>query len=320
VKKIEAHELVSKLKELASELGKTPTTRQFEQSGISKRQINKHGYNNLVKLAGLEPNQTHSPSPEIVIHAWKAKILFLDIETSSLIVRTYGLFNQNIPVGNIVEDWSLLSYAAQFSGEDTIHYMDQRYASHYTDDRQLVEGIHHLMEQADFVAAHNLRFDWGKLNSKFIKYGLKPIHPRQLCTLKMARRLGYFTSNKLEYLASYLGVTPKEKHSKFPGMELWKQCQSGNMEAWEENRLYNIGDIKTLQEIFWILAKYDERINFSVYEHQNTCVCGSKHFIRDGYKVSNGGKKQRFRCGDCGKVYTARVEELSVNIRASLFK
>lgn len=317
--KVTEHDMVAKLKELFHELGKTPTLIQFKEY-FSRRQIDKFGYNNLVKKAGLEPNMTHTPSPEIVIHSWKAKILFLDIETSAMLVRSYGLFNQNIPIQNIVEDWSLLSYAAQFNDDETIHYLDQRYASHYTDDRQLVEGIHALIEQADIICAHNLKFDWGKLNAKFIKYELKPLHPNQICTLKMARRLAKFSSNKLEYIANYLGVTPKESHGKFPGGKLWEECLKGNIEAWNECEVYNKGDIITLQEIFWKLAKYDERINFSVYEHQNVCTCGSRDFVRDGYKVTSGGKKQRFRCGSCGKVFNARVEELSVNIRSSLFK
>lgn len=320
MRKIEQHELVAKLKELANELGKTPTLNQFKEH-FSRSTIAKHGYNNLVKMAGLTPNQTHSPAPEIVIHAWKAKILFLDIETSAMLARVWGLYNQNIGLNQLVEDWSLLSFAAKFAYDEKIHYLDQRFSPDHTDDRQLVEAIHYLIEQCDFIVAHNADFDWGKLNAKFIKYNLKPVHPRQICTLKMARRLMKkgITSKKLEFLAKWLGVTEKEKHSKFHGMELWNQCLKGNMEAWDEMEIYNKGDIKTLEEVFWKLSKYDERINFSIYEHQNKCTCGSKDFVRDGYKVTNGGKKQRWRCGECGKVFNARVEEVPVKVRHSLF-
>lgn len=316
--KIEEHELISKLKTLAHELGKTPTLNQFKEH-FSRSTIAKHGYNNLVKKAGLIPNQTHSAAPEIEVHRWEAKILFLDIETSAMLVRTYGLFDQNIPVQNIVEDWSVLSYCAQFHNDETVYYLDQRYALHYTDDRQLVEGIHGLIEQADIIIAHNVSFDWKKLNAKFIHYDLKPLHPRTLCTLKMARKLAKFSSNKLEYIAKYLGVTPKEQHAKFPGGKLWEECLKGNFEAWAECEIYNRGDVKTLIQIFWKLAKFDNSINFSIYEHRNVCICGSTQFVRDGYKVTNSGKKMRFRCSDCGKVYNARIEELSSKTRAGLF-
>lgn len=316
--KISEHELVSKLKEIANELGKTPTLEQFKEH-FSRSTIAKHGYNNLVKKAGLIPNQTHPPAQELEVLTWKAKILFLDIETSAILARVWGLFDQNVALNQIVEDWSLLSYAAMFDGEE-VHYLDQRFASHHTDDRQLVEGIHHLMSGADFIVAHNIKFDFGKLNAKFIKYDLQPVHPRQLCTLNMARRLmkNGVTSKKLEFLAKWLGVTEKEKHSKFHGMELWNQCLKGNMEAWEEMRIYNIGDIITLREVFWKLAKYDQTINFNIYKQINECICGSSDFSRDGYKVTNAGKKMRFRCTSCGKVYNARVEEVSTRVRHSL--
>lgn len=321
MRKIEEHELVAKLKELANEIGKTPTLLQFKEH-FSRSTIAKFGYNNLVRKSGLIPNETHSPAPEILVHSWKARILFLDIETSALLVRTYGLFQQNIPIQNIVEDWSLLSYCAQFNDEEHAYYLDQRYALHHTDDRQLVEGIHDLIRQADIIVAHNIDFDWGKLNAKFIKYELDPLHPRQICTLKMARKLMKrgITSKKLEFLATWLGCTPKEQHAKFPGGKLWDECLKGNQEAWVECEAYNRGDVKTLQEIFWKLAKYDNSINFSIYEHKNVCICGNTHFVRDGYKVTNSGKKMRFRCSVCNKVYNARVEELPIRVRHGLFQ
>jgi uncharacterized protein YprB with RNaseH-like and TPR domain len=320
VRKIEVHELISKLKELANELGKTPTLNQFKEH-FSRSTIAKHGYNNLVRMAGLEPNMTHVPTEDLIVHAWKARILFLDIETSALLARVWGTFNQNISLNQIEEDWSLLSYAAMFDGEDKVYYLDQRYAPHHTDDRELVEGIHDLIMQCDFICAHNVDFDWGKLNAKFIKYELAPVHPRQICTLKMARKLMKrgITSKKLEFLAKWLGVTEKEKHGKFPGMALWNECLKGNMEAWEEMRIYNIGDIVTLKEVFWKLAKYDTSINFNIYEHQNRCaVCNSDTFVRDGYKVTNTAKKMRFRCAGCGKVYTAKVNEVPRDVNSNL--
>jgi hypothetical protein len=321
MKKVEEHELIAKIKELHKEHGKTPTLKEFSEF-YSTSTVHKHGWNNLIKKAGLTPNMTHVPGPDLLVHKWEARILFLDIETSALLVRTYGLYNQNIPIQNIVEDWSLLSYCAKFNDDETVYYLDQRYAQDYTDDRQLVEGIHDLIRQADIIVAHNIDFDWGKLNAKFIKYELDPLHPRQICTLKMTRKLMKkgITSKKLEFLAKWLGCTPKESHAKFPGGKLWDECLKGNMEAWAECEVYNRGDVTTLTEIFWKLSRYDQSINFSIYEHKNKCICGSDHFVRDGYKVTNSSKKMRFRCGACGKVYTARIEELPTKLKQGLFQ
>lgn len=320
VRKIEEHELVSKLKELANELGKTPTLNQFKEH-FSRSTIAKHGYNNLVIKAGLRPNSTHPHSDELIIQKWKARILFLDIETSAILARVWGTFDQNIGLNQIVEDWSLISWAAQFNDSEEIHYQDQRNASHHTDDKKILESIHSLISECDIIVAHNIDFDWGKLNAKFIHYGLTPVHPRQFCTLKMARRLMKkgITSKKLEFLAKWLGCTPKEQHKKFHGMDLWNECLKGNIEAWNEMEIYNKGDIITLQEIFWKLARYDEKINFSMYQHANECICGSRTFSRDGVRVTNAGKKQRYKCSECGKSYLARVEELPAKIRQAIF-
>jgi transposase-like protein len=92
------------------------------------------------------------------------------------------------------------------------------------------------------------------------------------------------------------------------------------MEAWQECEIYNKGDVITLVEVFNKLAKYDQSINFSIYEHKNKCICGSDHFVRDGYKVTNSSKKMRFRCGACGKVFTARIEELPTKLKQGLFQ
>jgi hypothetical protein len=319
--KLTEHDLVASLKKLADELGRTPTLREFSQVE-SKRQIDKYGHNNLVKMAGLIPNATHPDLPDLESIARPARLLFLDIEKSGILARVWGTFKQNVALNQIVCDWHLMSWAAAFDREETIHYLDQRYAQDQTDTRQLVEGIHHLISQADIIIAHNLDFDWGHLNALFIKYDLAPLHPTMVCTLKMARKLFKrgITSKKLEFLARWLGVIEKEKHAKFIGQELWNQCIAGNMEAWEEMEIYNKGDILTLREVFFRLAKYDPAINFSVYEHKNVCICGNQHFIKDGIRVTKSGKKQRFRCTSCAKVFQSKVDELSTRIKQGLFQ
>ena len=56
---IELHDIIKALKALAKELDKTPTIIEFQaKHNLSKRQINKHGWANLCKMAGLEPNKS----------------------------------------------------------------------------------------------------------------------------------------------------------------------------------------------------------------------------------------------------------------------
>jgi uncharacterized protein YprB with RNaseH-like and TPR domain len=326
---MDIHSLVSEYKRVEREIGKKPTRDEFlKNTKVTDWQLRKITFNEVIKAAGDEPKDTKFKNghdlnlPEIPISVTRnPRILFLDLEIFGLIVESYGIYEQNIRPDDIISDWVILSYAAKFNDEETIHYLDQRYSTPVSDDRQLVEGIHHLIKQADFICAHNIPFDWGKLNARFIKYGLEPLFPSLLCTLKMARRLGKgFTSKALGYLAKELGVTPKEEHQKFPGKKLWRECAKGNMEAWEENRTYNVGDIITMVEIFDILKRYDPSINFQAFHSKPTCTCGNHSFYKDDFIFTKQGRFQRYRCHDCGKPYRGKENLIDKDIRKGFFQ
>jgi DNA polymerase III epsilon subunit-like protein len=316
---MELHSLVSKLKELKNTLGETPTREVFlKECKVTDWQLRKHTFKKLIDLSALEI-EPKKDIPESVTRA--PRILFLDLENSAMIVEAYGLFDQNININDIHEDWLILSYAAKFNDGEKVHYLDQRYSLPLKDDRQLIEGLHYLISQADFICAHNIPFDWGKINARFIKYELEPLFPVCICTLRQARRLGKgFSSKKLEFLARELGVTPKENHSKYPGKKLWQECAKGNMDAWEENEVYNIGDITTLEEIFNKLKRYDPTLNFQAFYQKPTCTCGNHSFFKSHYSYTKQGKFQVYRCHDCGKPHTGKENLIDKDSRKGFFK
>ena len=136
---MELHDVVSALKLLASDLGKTPTLREFVAiAKISRRQISKHGYVNLCKMAGLEPNLSSQQKPQHTIESSPPKILILDIETAPLLVRCYDLWNQNISTGFIVKDWYIISFAAKWAGEKKVYYWDTK--DSHEDDREVCQN------------------------------------------------------------------------------------------------------------------------------------------------------------------------------------
>lgn len=316
------HELVSKLKELANELGKTPTLAEFRKT-TSYRQISKFGYNNLVQLAGLEPNRSpHDTDPvEVIIRP--PKILVFDIECTGMIIESYGLYNQNHNHKDIIEDWSLLSYAAWFTDEENIHYLDNRYGSDYRDDRQLVEGLYHLISQADWIIGHNSdKFDIKKFNTKAEKYNIPP-RPEavQYDTIKMLKARYALPSYSLEYAARYFDLNEKKSsHGKFPGKSLFDECKKGNMEAWQELQEYNIQDVKVTWELFKRLARHDKRINMDAFYQKQTCICKCQEFYRNGIKYLKSGAFQIWRCKNCSKCFVAKENLIDKSIRKSFFK
>ena len=318
---MELHELVTKLKALASELNKTPTLREFVDSGISKRQIQKHKYSEIVRAAGLEPNKHAQSTDPIEPVIRPPRILFFDIETAPITGYTWGTYEQSVI--KILKDWFVLSYAAKFQGEDKHYYLDQRFANPIEDDFQLLCGIHHLISEADIIVTHNGdKFDRKKLNARFIKYDLPPLnHYQSIDTLKIARRHFSFTSNKLADLAVYLNCDiHKSTHAKFPGFSMWDEMMKGNIEAFEECEVYNKTDVDVLIEVYRKLAKWESSINFQSFYYAPTCVCGNTKFYKDGFKYTRQGKFQVRRCSECSKTFVEKTNQIDKDLRQGFMK
>jgi uncharacterized protein YprB with RNaseH-like and TPR domain len=320
---MELHELVVKLKALAHEIGKTPTLRQFVDSGISKRQIQKHKYSEICKAAGLEVNKHSQTTEPIEPIIRPPKILFFDIETAPITAYTWGTFDQTIGLNQILEDWFVLSYAAKFKDDDRFFYLDQRFSNPIQDDFQLMCGIHHLLSEADIVVGHNsAKFDHKKLNARFIKYDLPPLsHYQVIDTLKIARKHFAFTSNKLSYLAEFLGCDMlKSDHAEFSGFSMWSECLKGNKAAFEAMEAYNKIDVEVLISVYERLAKWEPTINFQSFFYSPICVCGNKKFFKDGFKYTRQGKFQVRRCSECSKTFTAKENLIDKDLRKGFFK
>lgn len=321
---MDLHDIVSKLKALAYDLGRTPTLLEFvAQSKVSRRQIDKHKYSNLCRAAGLELNKHSVTTEPVEIENRPPKILAFDIETAPLLVHVFQLFgNDAIGLNQIKDDSFILSFAAKFLDEDKIYYFDNRTGKDKSNDKKIIMQAYELFKKADILLGHNIdRFDIKKMNARFILYGLDPLPRIQtIDTLKIAKRYFSFTSNKLEYLAKFLGCTPKSSHQKFTGINLWVECLKNNKEAYDELRLYNEQDVLTQIEVYQKLARYDESINFQAFTQQVTCICGSTAFYKDGMKYNKQGKFQRYRCEQCGKIYQGKENLIHKDIRKGFFK
>lgn len=259
-------------------------------------------------------------------------ILVFDIETSPLISYTWGLFDQNVSLNQVKQDWHLLSWSAKYfvneAGEvfgphKNIMYMDNRAAKDVTDDSKLLKGIWELLDSADIVLTQNGNsFDLKKLNARFALNKMAPPAPvRKIDTLRIARKHFAFTSNKLEYLTDKLCTKYKKlKPKKFAGFELWKACLAGNKDAWKEMETYNKHDVLSLEELYQKLQAWDNGIDLNVYNEglPTKCSCGSTHFRNKGKVATNSGIYTRYVCTSCNKPVKTKVNELSPEKRKSL--
>lgn len=247
------------------------------------------------------------------------RILVYDIETAPMLAHVWRMWDNNVGLNQIMEDWYILSFAAKWLGEDEIFYYDQRDAVDQTDDSYILSKLWTLLNEADIVIGQNIKkFDTKKVNARFIMNGFpKPAAYRQIDTMVIAREQLGMTSNKLEYLAKTLCPEHvKSKHSKFPGHEMWVECMKGNREAWEEMEAYNRDDILATEGVYNVLSSWDSKLpNFDVYVDGLLDMSEWKH---DGYVYTNFAKYKLYRNIVTGQQRRSRVNELTKEKRQQL--
>ena len=236
------------------------------------------------------------------------KILVIDIETAPLESYTWGIWEQNVGLEQIKVDWSILSYAAKWVGQHKAIYRDTggRGVDKVRDDSVLLPEIWQLMDEAELIVAQNgVKFDIKKINYRLAEQNFAPYSPvRVIDTLLVSRRMFAATSHKLGWLSQKLTDTPKSKHHKFPGFELWLECLKDNPAAWAEMKKYNIQDIRATEKLYlkqrpWIpnhpnLGTYDLRAG-------GVCPkCSSPKLEPNGTAILQAGVYARYKCKSCG--------------------
>lgn len=247
------------------------------------------------------------------------KILFIDIETKPILAHVWRLFDQNVGLNQIQEDWSILSYCAKWKGCDDVIYEDLQGSDDFEDDSRLLGNLWKLLNEADIVVGQNSkRFDVKKINARLVLNGYpKPSTFRQIDTLNIAKAQFGFTSNKLQYMTDQLCTKYKKlEHGKFAGHLLWSECMKNNPEAWAEMKLYNINDVLSLEELYDILSSWDNTLpNFDVYVDE---ILDMSVWEEDGFHYSNVGKYKRYRNKVTGVQRRSRVNLLPKEKRDSL--
>lgn len=237
----------------------------------------------------------------------KPRILVLDIETFGLVVETWGIWDQKILPDQVLKDWCIASWAAKWVGDppSKMIYMDSRSRKDPRDDKRIVFGMHKLLNQADIIVTQNGKsFDIKRLNARFAFYDLKPTNPfKHFDTKQVAKNKFGFTSNSLKELCKYLHIKyQKSDHEKFPGRELWRQCEAKNLDAWKEMEQYNKLDVLATEEVYKKLEPWDNKINHNIYTDLKdiTCNCGSTKFHSRGTAKTKTCVYKRYQCQECG--------------------
>ena len=242
-----------------------------------------------------------------------AKILLFDIETSPINALVWGIWEQNINIEAILQDWHLVSWSAKWLFDDGIisDVLTSKEAINH-DDERIAKSIWELLNQADITVAHNGdKFDHKMLNTRFLVHNLPPLsHYKSIDTLVVAKSSFRFTSNSLAYINQYLGIPEKTKTT----FDLWKRAFFGEEEALEIMKTYNENDVFILEELFLKLRPYIKNFpNMNLYTEENTTVCrncGSKNLTWSGYYYTNVNRYRGWRCNSCGAIGRDRHSDI----------
>jgi len=181
------------------------------------------------------------------------KKLFIDIETSFNIVYSWGIGPKiRLTPDNILEERKIICISYSWENEDKVYTL----AWHKGNETKMLNEFAKVIEQADIVVGHNSdAFDIKHLRTRFIYHGIQFPHKlNTLDTLKIARTNFKFNSNKLDYLAQFLGVGKKTETG---GIDLWKEVVlNNNTEALNKMISYCENDVLILKKVYEKLQEF----------------------------------------------------------------
>lgn len=237
----------------------------------------------------------------------KPKILFWDIETTPNIVTAFDLdVKHGIHFQNIIQERTIICISWKWLGKNTIRTVSID-PKNPTKDKKLLEEIRATLEEADGIVAHyGDGFDSKFVNARLIFNNLKPLpNIIQIDTWKLARSKFLFNSNKLDYLAQFLGIGTKIRTN----YALWRRCMDGDKKALAEMVRYNKHDVRLLEKVYLKLAPFVQQKLKSFLSDKKCSSCGKNNLIQRGKQRRKSGWVKRAVCNNCGHWNETKIEK-----------
>ena len=236
----------------------------------------------------------------------KPKRLFYDIETSYNIVKSWRIgFNINLNMEDIIQERAIITIAYKWEGEEDVTVLSWNKGC----DKKIIEDFVKVMAEADELVGHNVdRYDTKFIMARALKHNI-PVLPKYQSTdtLKLAKKHFMLNSNKLDYIAQYLGIGHKTKHR---GLSMWDDIILRNdSKALEEMIEYNVQDVFLTEQVYNKLMEYSlPKVNHASKQtgNKHTCPqCGSDHAeLHKTYISSTGTKTRLMNCLNCSTNFT----------------
>ncbi len=182
------------------------------------------------------------------------RILIYDLEVSPNIGFFWQTGNRlSIGPDSIIHERAIICIAYKWLGEEKVHCIKWNKGN----DKELCKKFAKVIEQSTHTIAHNGdNFDQKWFMARCIFHGINTskFTYRKIDTLKIARRLFRFNSNKLDYIGKYLGLGQKKDTG---GFQTWKDIVLRNStKAMSTMVYYCKGDVELLEKVYNKLNKY----------------------------------------------------------------
>lgn len=222
-------------------------------------------------------DELHAGPGGIGEQAKRVRILTIDIEWRPMQSYTWGIWDQNIGLTQIIDDGGLLCFAAKWLGDKNVMFWSEN------DGHELmVQKAHELLTEADIVVTYNGdKYDIKKLNGEFMLAQMAPPRPFKSIDLVKTNKARFdLPSRKLDYLVQRSGVGAKVKHQ---GFELWTDCMAGDPAAWALMEKYNRGDVIVTEKAYLRLMPWitnAPHLGMFTADEFSCCYCGSTKLVR----------------------------------------
>lgn len=235
------------------------------------------------------------------------KVLIYDIETTHNIAAIFRLFEDYTSHENILRERYVVSIAWKWLNAkkvSAVSVLDNPtlYRRDPHNDKFVIETFRAVLEEADVIVAHNGdQYDIKFLEGRMLFHEMSPLPPTTtIDTLKIAKSRLLLNSNKLDYLARYLGLGKKVRTDN----EWWLDIIQGGPKAFAAIRKmvhYNKEDVNLLEGVFLKLRPYcANHINNEITGGTGCPRCGSDRFQSRGVHRAISRTYQRFQCQACG--------------------
>ena len=235
----------------------------------------------------------------------KRRRLYFDIETSPNIGFFWQSgFKLNIGPQNIINERSIICICYKWEDDKETHSFTWDAKQN---DKKMLQSFIKVVNDADELVGHNGdKFDlaWIRTRCLFHQIDMFPNY-QTIDTLKVARSKFKFNSNKLNYIAQFLGIGSKIKTE----FDLWKDIALKNCPiAMAKMVKYCKMDVILLEKVHkklsnHIQAKTHYGVRFG--EYKGSCPeCGSSEIMKQrDIVLASGVKKIQYKCKVCGKYH-----------------